>query len=94
MATRYGDKVKLVALLGCAAAVYLLSAYVWTRWQRNRPDHALTIQPLQIRYRGHDEALQQRTQKRRDAADHIRARAAKVETGESVASVLRVVGKR
>ena len=36
-------------------------------------------------FTGHDEELQQRTQQRRLAADAIRARAAKVETGAMAA---------
>jgi hypothetical protein len=41
-----------------------------------------------------DDALRQRTQQKREAAGRYRARAHKVESGSSVADLLRTVGKR
>lgn len=51
------------------------------------------IKPVDQRFVGSDEALQARTLLKRKAADTIRRRAAKVESGSTVADVLRMVRK-
>lgn len=56
------------------------------------PDEALVIKPPIVKYVGADEGLRDRTAKKREAADKIRSRANKVETGSPVADVLRRVG--
>lgn len=81
----------LVALAQVGIVIVVRAALA--RWARQLPDAALAIRPPTYRFTGADEALALRTRKRRDAADAIRARAHKVETGAKVADVLRLVKK-
>lgn len=80
------------------AGLSLVAVAIWTAWLLRRAaqrveDAGLAIRPPVYRFTGSDEALAVRTRKRREAADAIRVRAAKVETGAKVSDVLKLVKK-
>jgi hypothetical protein len=79
---------------------FLIGLVLLVRWFQSRAalEERERIQTLialkgrhQYRYEGMDEALRERTNKRRQAAEGIRSRAAKVYAGESVSDILRLV---
>ena len=87
----------ILSVLGGGAALYLLwmaFAHVARRVAQREPDAALCIRPPMRRFAGFDPALREMTNKRRAAAEAIRARAAHVETGARVASILKLVNER
>lgn len=79
--------------LALAAAAVLVAGRAYRRWWERQPDLALDIKPPKYRaeWKRADEQLQLRTQKRREVAAAIRARAAKVESGATAGDVLRMV---
>jgi len=87
----------VLAVAGIALAVVALQAW-YRRWRDQQPDPALDdprwkITPLtkeRYLYLNADETLAVKTGQRRGAASAIRARAARVETGEPVRDVLRM----
>lgn len=86
-------------LLGCGSAAVLIIGAVYRRWTQQQPDPALELLIGKPRYMvdasgkrlKHNEGLAARTRLRRTAADAIRQRAAKVESGTPVSDVLRMV---
>jgi len=84
-----------VYLLIAVSSVALAIGWLHRRWCRAQPDEAW--KPTGVIYltdtRGeklkHDEALEGRARRRREAADAIRARASSVESGASVGVLLR-----
>jgi len=62
-------------------------------WLFGSQGHEPTIKPPTYRFTGHNEGLAVRTRKRREAADAIRARANRVDSGARVGDVLRMVKK-
>jgi len=83
----------IVALPGGAVIVAALGLY-WL-WRRRLPPGDAAIATLikspVPKFTGHDEALQQRTRQRREAAAKIRVRASHVESGAAVSDALRMV---
>ncbi len=67
-----------------------------TWWKRPTPDVKIDelIKPLVIKFTGCDEALRERTAQRRLAAERIRQRAQRVESGSPVREVLTLVRKQ
>ncbi len=66
-----------------------------TWWTSRRPEDdpklAELIKPPRILFTGCDEGLRERTEKRRQAAERIRQRAQRVESGSPVSDILRMV---
>lgn len=86
----------LVALPGGSLIVAAVFIGRWISRRRRQGEVGaelaqLLIKSPVVRFTGHDEALQQRTRRRRDAANQIRERAAQVESGVPVSDVLRRV---
>lgn len=78
-----------VYLLISVSSVALVVGRIYQHWRDTQPDPALEIKPPVYRWLKADEDLALRTQRRRDAADAIRARASSVESGASVGVLLR-----
>lgn len=73
---------------------WLVALAVWLRrrWlARDARAVDALIKPPRPVFEGSDEGLRQRTEKRRQAANGIRGRAARVESGSPVSDVLRLV---
>ncbi len=86
--------------LGLAGVVIGLVWSVHHRWKAQhqqqiadlRHAEGLIKKPVQV-FAGHDDALRIRTELKRDAAARLKKRAHKVESGESVSDILRVVNR-
>lgn len=86
-----------LVLAVCLPCGCLIAGVIWLR--RRWLAHELAkvnaaIKPLSVdhyRFMGQDDSLRVRTELRRDAAARLKARAHKVESGESVSDILRVV---
>ncbi len=72
-----------------------LLSWLFGRPSHQEPEPALRIKPIQWgnRFSGTDEALGNRTRKRREASDAMRTRAARVDSGAKVATILKMVRK-
>lgn len=79
-------------LLGVVYVIFMLLIRPFRR-DHVLDDPALNIKPPRYSFTGSDEQLAARTRIRRDAADAIRSRAAKVESGAKVGDILRIVKK-
>lgn len=62
----------------------------WFHTEETQPD----IKPPVYRFTGFDEALRTRTKARREAAERIRARAARVDSGAPISAVLQLASRR
>jgi site-specific recombinase len=84
----------VVAAMGIVMLKTLLRA--WRRYQVRRElalVNSLIKAPVQ-RYSAMDEALRERTAKRRLAAESIRRRSQSVDSGAPVSDTLRIVGRK
>jgi hypothetical protein len=82
----------LAAIVLPGGGVLLAAVWLRRRWMRRAAAHADCLISAPVRkFDASDEGLRARTLKRRKAADDIRKRAAKVETGAPVSDVLRAV---
>jgi len=77
--------------------VVTLAAW-WHQRRRKQASYELSyintrilLNAAQPRFEGHDDALRIRTERRREAANKMRTRAAKVESGEPVSDLLAMV---
>lgn len=83
--------VLVVAVLALPGGLVLAAWLLKRARQDADPWIAAHIKPPSYRWTASDESLRNRTAQRRKAADGIRTRAAKVETGASVSDVLRMI---
>lgn len=70
-------------------------AWLFGSRSQPEPDPVLAIKPIQFgnRFGGTDETLANRTRQRREASDAMRARAARVDSGDKVGTILKMVKK-
>jgi len=72
-----------------------LFTWLFGRRSHQETEPALRIKPIQFgnRFSGTDEAVGNRTRQRREASDAMRARAARVDSGDKVGTILKMVKK-
>lgn len=58
---------------------------------QGRADDEIAARGYSYRFAGHDDSLRVKTEAKRQAADRMRTRAARVETGSKVSEILRMV---
>jgi hypothetical protein len=61
--------------------------------REQEPIAPIEIKPPVYRFTGSDESLAARTRQRREASDAMRARAARVDSGDKVGTILKMVRK-
>jgi hypothetical protein len=65
----------------------------WLFGRRQETTVPIEIKPPVYRFTGFDESLASRTRQRREASDAMRARAARVDSGDKVGTILKMVKK-
>lgn len=76
-------------ILGFGVGAWL--RHQWLAKAAQLADAEIAARGYSYRFEGHDDSLRVKTEAKRQAADRMRTRAARVETGSKVSEILRMV---